>query len=131
MKERFASLRHVKKDMQSHDGEKVKEEKDYKHEGKEINTEVRVTKNRIEFRAGDQVVGYYDKSSETWFFKGKIAQMEFSQKIETTAPKISEKATSRFETVGPTYLGVDSRDDDAPKGETGDTPYKQTYVKLE
>jgi phage gp45-like len=53
----------------------------YKHEGEKVNTEVRCTANRIEFRAGDKVFGYFDKEKETWYFTGKIAQMEFSEKI--------------------------------------------------
>jgi hypothetical protein len=105
-----------------------KEEK--KHEGDSVNTEVRFTKDRIEFRAGDAVVGYYEKSSETWFFKGKIAKMEFSNKIEQKAPTISEEASTRFETVGPTFLGLDNKEEGAPIGETGDVAYKKTRVKL-
>jgi phage gp45-like len=121
---------HVTKKMQSHDGEKVKDEKDYKHEGDKINSGIRYSENRIEFVADDQVVGYYDKSSETWYFKGKVAQMEFSDKIERTAPKITETVTDRFQTVGKTVLGIDSKDEDVPIGETGDVAYKKTYVKL-
>ncbi len=129
-KTRMASLRHVTKDMQTHDGKKVKEEKDYKHEGKEVNTEVRCIKDRIEFRSGDTVVGYYEKSSETWFFKGKIAQMQFDTKIESTSPKITNTVTDRFQTVGKTVLGLDVVDEDVPIGETGDVTYKKTFVKL-
>lgn len=90
-KTRFASLRHVTKKMQTHkidkkqdqgsqqsggaaqaqqfadsssSGQQQKEK--YKHEGDSVNTEVRVTANRIEFRAGDKLVGHYDKGSNTW-----------------------------------------------------------------
>jgi hypothetical protein len=45
---------------------------DYKHEGDEVNTEVRATKNRIEFRCGDEVVGYYDKEKKRWSFTGEM-----------------------------------------------------------
>jgi len=65
-KTRMASLRHVTKDMQSHEIKEGEKQQEYKHEGKTVNTEVRVTKNRIEFRAGDSLVGHYDKSSNTW-----------------------------------------------------------------
>lgn len=51
-------------------------------------------------------------------------------KITVTAPTISNKVTSRFETIGETDLGLDSAGEGAPLGETGDVPYKQTYVKL-
>jgi hypothetical protein len=41
---------------------------EYKHEGETVNLEVRVSKKRIEFRSGEDVVGYYDKESNTWLF---------------------------------------------------------------
>jgi phage gp45-like len=54
-------------------GQQSKQSKqDYKHEGETVNTEMRVTKGRIEFRSGDDVVGYYDKQSKTWCFIGKV-----------------------------------------------------------
>ena len=49
------------------EGEKVEE---HKHEGETVNLEVRVTKNRISFLAGDTEIGYY--SEGTWCFKGKV-----------------------------------------------------------
>lgn len=127
---RYASLRHVNKSGQAKKPDPNAKPGDYKHEGESVNCEVRATANRIEFRAGDTVVGYYDKGADTWYFKGKIATMEFSEKIERTAPKISETVTQRFETVGKTYLGLDTKEEVVPLGETGDLPYKQTFVKL-
>jgi hypothetical protein len=44
----------------------------YKHEGDTVNTEMRTTAKRIEFRSGDTVVGYYDKGAKTWAFIGKV-----------------------------------------------------------
>jgi hypothetical protein len=44
----------------------------YKHEGDEVNTEMRTTAKRIEFRSGDTVVGYYDKAAKKWAFMGEI-----------------------------------------------------------
>ena len=38
----------------------------YKHEGDSVNTEVRVTATHIEFRAGDTIVGTYDKAGNVW-----------------------------------------------------------------
>jgi phage gp45-like len=72
----------------------------YKHEGESVNTEVRCTKDRIEFRAGDSVVGYYESSSQTWFLQGKIVTMQ---------------GTSRVEAVGPTYTGLDTKGEGAAK----------------
>ena len=68
--ERMVSLRHVQKSKQKREikeGEKVEE---HKHEGETVNLEVRVTKNRISFLAGDTEIGYY--SEGTWCFKGKV-----------------------------------------------------------
>jgi phage gp45-like len=53
-------------------GGKQQSKQDYKHEGDTVNTEMRVTAGRIEFRSGDTVVGYYDKQSKTWCFIGKV-----------------------------------------------------------
>jgi hypothetical protein len=44
----------------------------YKHEGDTVNTEMRTTAKRIEFRSGDNVVGYYDKGSSKWVFIGEV-----------------------------------------------------------
>lgn len=70
--ERFASLRHVVKSKQKREIKKDEEVKEHPHEGETINTEVRATKDRIEFRVGDTVVGYYDKGSSKWVFKGTV-----------------------------------------------------------
>lgn len=44
---------------------------DYKHEGEEVNTEVRSTKNKIEIFDKDQVVAVYDRQSGQWTFTAK------------------------------------------------------------
>jgi phage gp45-like len=91
---RMVSLRHVNKKMQTHKIEKKKDagsggggsagaqaatreaaagggeqkKEKYKHEGESVNTEVRNTKDKIEFYApGDKMVGVYDKSKKRWF----------------------------------------------------------------
>ena len=99
-KERYASVRHVVKKKQSREqgspSQNLKSwadsgvdlskatpdelaemasapnNEDYKHEGETINTEMRTTAKRIEFRSGDDVVGYYDKAAKTWAFIGKV-----------------------------------------------------------
>jgi hypothetical protein len=38
----------------------------YKHEGDEVNTEMRASKSKVEFRTGDTVVGAYDKDNKRW-----------------------------------------------------------------
>jgi phage gp45-like len=93
-KTRMASLRHVTKKMQSHkieqqqNGQQRKQSEDYKHEGESINTEVRCTKGRIEFRTGDKVVGYYDVQEDTWFFTGKLIHNKATERVKDEAPKI-------------------------------------------
>ncbi len=80
-KERFASLRHVVKKKQERPkassgasgGQAAQQqEQEFPHEGETVNTEVRATAKRIEFRVGDTVVGYYDKESSRWVFIGEV-----------------------------------------------------------
>jgi hypothetical protein len=100
--QRMASLRHVNKKMQSHDGKKVKEEKDYKHEGESINTEVRCTKDRIEFRAGTKVVGYYEVSSDTWYLTGKLIHNNATETMkDTVGQNIERTAGTRIVDTAP------------------------------
>jgi len=68
--ERFASLRHVEKQKQKREIKEGEEVEEHKHEGESVNMEVRATKTRIEFRAGDDVVGYYEDGK--WVFIGEI-----------------------------------------------------------
>lgn len=70
--ERFASLRHVVKAKQSREIKEDQEVSEHKHEGETVNMEIRATSSRIEFRAGDEVVGYYDKGAKTWVLKGIV-----------------------------------------------------------
>lgn len=72
---RFASLRHVQKQKQpmpqgGTTAEQLQAQQtdaeNFKHEGDTVNTEVRASKDRIEFRTGDDLVGHYDRPSNTW-----------------------------------------------------------------
>lgn len=83
---RMASLRHVTKDMQTHEIREGEQQQEYKHEGKTVNTEVRCIKDRIEFRAGTKVVGYYEVSSDTWYFTGKLIHNEATEELRDNAP---------------------------------------------
>lgn len=109
--ERMVSLRHVEKKKQERKsgqqgsggasaggmsvgtqaaaGQQQQKKGDYKHEGETVNTEVRCSKNRIEFRAGDKVVGYYDVKEDTWFFTGKLIHNKATSEVKDEAPKIS------------------------------------------
>ena len=49
-------MRHVDKKKQSREIKKGEEVQEHKHEGETVNLEVRATKTRIEFRAGNDVV---------------------------------------------------------------------------
>ena len=75
-KERYASLRHVKKKKQSREIKKDQKIDDPKHAGETINGEVRCTSTRIEFRFGDTVVGYYDSTNKKWYFEGTTAAIK-------------------------------------------------------
>jgi hypothetical protein len=121
-KERFASLRHVSGEKQKRELKKGEQVPDHPHEGKTVNAEIRCTSSRIEFRFGDDVVGYYDRSGKKWHFNGDM--------IENVSKKISNQVEERFETVGKTYLGLDEKDEKPPIGETDSTRYKKTFVKL-
>jgi hypothetical protein len=78
-KERYASLRHVNKQPQDR---KIQSggngssggsgQQQYSHEGESVNTEVRCTSSRIEFRVGGNVVGYYDQQGSKWSLTGEI-----------------------------------------------------------
>ena len=95
---RKVSLRHVQKNKQKrppaaqqaaqHNGGG-----DYKHEGETVNMEIRATKNRIEFCAGDTVVGYYDKPSTTWVLTGKVklGAENATKKATIEGDELSEK----------------------------------------
>lgn len=71
-KERYASLRHVKKKKQPREIKEGQKIEDPKHQGETVNLEIRATSTRIEFRAGDDVVGYYDKAGKKWVFIGEV-----------------------------------------------------------
>jgi phage gp45-like len=108
--ERMVSLRHVTKKKQQRGqvgkgdgnsgsqaavqaladgaGAQTQSKSDYKHEGDSVNTEVRCTKSRIEFRCGDKVVGYYDAQSDKWYFTGKTILNEATEQVQDKAPKI-------------------------------------------
>ena len=90
-KERMVSMRHVSKSPQARPKEGSEEGKDHKHEGESVNTEIRCTKGRIEFRAGDKVVGFYDVAADTWTFKAKVILNEATESITDKAPRIDHK----------------------------------------
>jgi len=109
-KTRMASLRHVNKDMQTHKIQQAQQQggsaaavttdqqqqqQRYPHEGKSVNTEVRCTKDRIEFRAGDSVVGYFEASSKTWHMEGNVNTMNFSEKMVSTTPFMDDQVSSQ------------------------------------
>ena len=59
-------------DASSGSGQSGGQQQDFKHEGESVNLEMRVSKKRIEFRSGDDVVGYYEKESKKWVFIGEL-----------------------------------------------------------
>jgi phage gp45-like len=112
MVERYVSLRHVEKEKQpkpqkqagaTGKAQQQKPEEDFKHEGQSVNLEIRCTKKRIEFRSGDDVVGYYDKAAKRWAFIGDIIRLGSDDAADpvygnhggvgNTTPKVLVKAT--------------------------------------
>ena len=86
--ERMVSMRHVEKSKQPRPkGNGSTEGADHKHEGETVNTEVRCTKGRIEFRAGEKVVGFYDVAADTWHFLSKIIIHEATEQTWSKSPK--------------------------------------------
>lgn len=122
-KERYASIRHVKKKPQerkigqgngasgsgaSAGGTSVNAlaaedgssngasggKEPYKHEGEEVLTEIRATKNKIEIRDGETVVGVYDKEEKSWTFSNyKKLNLNPSDEFTVTTKKIVMTAT--------------------------------------
>ena len=86
---RRAALREQLREAEDRAAEQdSKSKEDFKHEGDKVNTEVRCTKNRIEFRTGDRVVGYYDVKEDKWYFESKTIHAKASDQIKDEAPKI-------------------------------------------
>jgi hypothetical protein len=104
---RMASLRHVVKEKQkrptgqgsssggsssSSSGSSGGTPQDYKHEGQTINTEVRVIKNKIEFRTSDQdsgVVANHVKDSGQWNFMAKEHNVKSTEKHTVQTKQVS------------------------------------------
>jgi phage gp45-like len=53
-----------------------------------------------------------------------------ADKITIKSPTITNQATTRFETVGPTYLGLDGPGGNGPKVVTEGGPAKQTFAEV-
>src|SRR5262245_61602807 len=100
--DRMVSLRHVEKDKQERQKQQgdqsgqggaksvsgraaqrpqAPDQSQFKHEGKTVNTEVRVNKQRIEFRTGENVKGYHDKNSDHWQWDSKTHNLNGSDNV--------------------------------------------------
>jgi phage gp45-like len=62
-KKRPASLRHVAKQKQSREIKKGQQQSDFKHEGETVNTELEALADRVNFRMGSDVKGFWDKGT--------------------------------------------------------------------
>jgi phage gp45-like len=131
--ERMVSLRHVEKDKQERKpqvpqksslqiramtfGEKrhyvaalaqqAKDDQakqDYKHEGKTVNTEVRMTKKKIEFYNGETQVGEHDKQSQKWNMKGKEFNASPSDGTHINTKNVTINGSSGIAVNGPTTI---------------------------
>lgn len=67
-KKRSMSLRHVVKQKQPREIQSGQQDKDWKHEGETVNTEVLASEKKIQFKDGGKVVGEYDKEKKMWNF---------------------------------------------------------------
>lgn len=100
-KERMVSLRHVNKKKQERGQQSASasgsggqsggqgKPQDYKHEGESVNTELRVIKNKIEFRTGDTVVADHTKDTSKWDFKGKEHTVSSTDKHTVQTKEVS------------------------------------------
>ena len=92
---------------QAASGEKQQQsqgEEDFKHEGETVNTELRVTKKKIEFRNGDEVVAEHDKQSKKWDIKGKETKITSSDGTHITSQNVSINGASGVGINGPTSV---------------------------
>jgi phage gp45-like len=64
------------------------------------------------------------------FTVGNSTLLIEADNITVTSPTVSNKASTRFETVGPTWLGLDSAGEDGQKVLTEGPPAKQTKAKV-
>jgi Bacteriophage Mu Gp45 spike protein len=87
---RRAALREkLQAELQAQEDADAKSKEDFKHEGETVNTEVRCTKGRIEFRTGDKVVGYFDVQASKWYFEAATIHNKATSEVKDEAPKIS------------------------------------------
>jgi phage gp45-like len=67
---------------------------DHKHEGETVNTELRVTKEKIEFRNGEEVIADHNKQGNKWNFKGKEHHVTSSDKHTVTSQQVGITGTT-------------------------------------
>jgi phage gp45-like len=126
-KERYASVRHVKKKPQDRNIGKGGQSggggssaggasagtlasssggssSAYKHEGEEILTETRHTSGTVETRDGDNIVGVYNKSGSMWDFKGQVHQVSSTDQHIVTTKNIKLNGSTAIALTGPTSV---------------------------
>ena len=81
--------------------ERQQKNRNHKHEGEQVNTEVRVTKKKIEFRNGDEVVGEHDKQSKKWNMKGKEFNANPDDAVNMKSKKIDMNGSDGINMDGP------------------------------
>jgi phage gp45-like len=123
--ERMVSLRHVEKKKQKrsgggsggsgssgssgasagqHDassgGSSGSGQQNYKHEGDTVNTELRVTKKKIDFRTGDNSVADHDKDAARWTFGGKEHVVSSTDKHTVQSQQVNINGTTSTVVAG-------------------------------
>jgi phage gp45-like len=69
-------------------------QQNYKHEGDTVNTELRVTKKKIDFRTGDNSVADHDKEAARWTFGGKEHVVTSTDKHTVQSKQVNINGTT-------------------------------------
>ena len=93
---------------------------DHKHEGDTVNLELRVTKKKVEYRNGDEVVASHDKETKKWDYKGKEfnvtsaddanikpgknTNIQPGQNTNITSPTVNINGSTGISLTGPTSV---------------------------
>jgi phage gp45-like len=77
---------------------------DHKHEGESVNTELRVTKKKIEFYNGETQVGEHDKQSQKWNMKGKEFNATPSDGSHISSKNVTINGSTGVGITGPTTI---------------------------
>jgi hypothetical protein len=90
-------------------------------------------------QAGQEALASLTLDKDSWtvnhptqikFTVGNSTLTMTANAVEIDSPTVTSKATTRFETVGPTFLGLDAKGDAGPIVATIGGPAEKTYAKV-